>query len=268
ALLSACAATGACLIACVFWIEFSWPEGGVGAQFAAIGCSLFATLDKPSKLISAAVLGILIALPFGAIYVFAILPGIDGFASLALVLSPVLLLFSLMLAFEKLEGAALVLAIAFSGALALQPTYQANFASFVNSNTAQIVGLLVASSTMIIFRTLDPVRNAVRISRAGWRAVSQLAIREAVDVQGWSLEMFDRMGLVMSRLRDEDLPWASAAHIDPLRDLRVGLNLAALARAERGFPISIQAALRRVRTDISSIYDRYASGQHPLASDF
>src|SRR5262249_10317425 len=54
ALLSACAATGACLIACALWIELSWPEGGVAAQFAAIGCSLSATLDKPSKLISAA----------------------------------------------------------------------------------------------------------------------------------------------------------------------------------------------------------------------
>ena len=97
ALLSACAATGACLIACALWIELSWPEGGVAAQFAAIGCSLAATLDKPSKLISAAMLGILTALPFGAIYVFAIFPGIDGFASLALVLSPALLLFSAML---------------------------------------------------------------------------------------------------------------------------------------------------------------------------
>src|SRR5262249_18306273 len=104
ALLSACAATGACLIACVLWIELSWPEGGVAAQFAAIGCSLTATLDKPSRLINAAMLGILMALPFGAIYVFAIFPGIDGFASLALVLSPALLLFSLMLTSAKLEG--------------------------------------------------------------------------------------------------------------------------------------------------------------------
>src|SRR5262249_5544838 len=91
ALLSACAATLACLIACALWIELSWPEGGVAAQFAAIGCSVSATLDRPSKLISAAVAGILMALPFGAIYVFAIFPTIDGFASLALVLSPALL---------------------------------------------------------------------------------------------------------------------------------------------------------------------------------
>src|SRR5262249_19039801 len=138
-----------------------------------------------------------------------------------------------------LEGAALVLAIAFSGALALQPSYQADFASFVNANTAEIVGLLVASTTIIIFRTIDPVWNAFRISRAGWRAVGQLAIHGEVDVQGWSLPTFDRVGLVMSRLRDEELPQAVARHIDPLRDLRTGLNLAALKLAAGEFPTDV-----------------------------
>jgi uncharacterized membrane protein YccC len=267
AVLSACAATVACLIVCALWIGLSWPEGGVAAQFAAIGCSFSATLDKPSKLISAGILGILMALPFGAIFVFAVFPAIDGFPSLALVLLPVLLLFSLMQTSEKLEGAALVLAIAFSGALALQPSYQADFASFVNSNTAEIAGLLVANITMIIFRTIDPVWNAVRISRAGWRAVRQLAIRDEIDVEGWSLPMFDRVGLVMSRLRDEDLPQAIAGHIDPLRDLRVGLNIAALKRAEGEFPTGIQAILRRVRDEVSDTYDRYARGRYLVKNE-
>ena len=267
ALLSACAATGACLIACALWIELCWSEGGVAAQFAAIGCSLSATLDKPSKLISAAMLGILTALPFGAIYVFAIFPGIDGFASLALVLSPALLLFSSMLASEKLEGAALVLAIAFSGALALQPSYQADFSGFVNANTAEIVGLLIANTTMVLFRTIDPLWNAVRISRAGWRSVSQLALRDEIDIQDWSLPMFDRVGLVMARIRDEDLPQAVAGHIDPLRDLRVGLNLDALKRAESELPNDTRAALRRVRADVSETYDRYARSRHLLRYD-
>ena len=264
AVLSAWAATGACLIACVLWIELSWPEGGVAAQFAAIGCSLSATLDKPSKLISAAMLGILMALPFGAIYVFAIFPGIDGFASLALVLSPALLLFSLMLTSAKLEGAALVLAIAFSGALALQPSYQADFAGFINANAAEIVGLLIASSAMVLFRTIDPLWNAIRISRAGWRGVSELAVGDQIDIQGWSLPMFDRVGLVMGRLGDDALQLASAGHIDPLRDLRVGLNLDALKRAESELPIDAQAALRRVRADVSETYDSYVRSRHPL----
>jgi hypothetical protein len=160
-----------------------------------------------------------------------------------------------------------VLAIAFSGALALQSSYQADFASFINANTAEIVGLLMANTTSIIFRTIDPVGNALRISRAGWKAVSRLATCDEIDVQSWTLPMFDRVGLVMSRLRDEELPRAVAGHIDPLRDLRVGLNLAALNQAEGEFPIGVQAVLRRVRDDVSETYDGYASGRDLATSD-
>jgi uncharacterized membrane protein YccC len=209
----------------------------------------------------------LLAVPFGAIYVFAIFPKIDGFVSLALVLAPALLLLSLMQTSEKLEGVALVLAVAFSGALALQPSYQADFASFLNANTAEIVGLLVANTTMVIFRTIDPRWNALRISRASWRAVRQLATRDPTDAHGWSLPMFDRVGLIMSRLRDEDLPQAAAAHIDPLRDLRVGLNLTVLKRLENEFPIGIQAVLGQVLDDVSQIYKRYASGRRSVTSE-
>jgi uncharacterized membrane protein YccC len=120
AVLSGLSAAAAVLIACALWIYSSWPEGAVAAQFAAMGCSLFATIDKPTKLIVSAITGILIALPLAAIYEFAIFPRIDGFMSLALVLAPILFLLSWMQTSEKLEGAALVLAVAFSGCLALQ----------------------------------------------------------------------------------------------------------------------------------------------------
>jgi uncharacterized membrane protein YccC len=231
ALLSAGAAALATLTGCFLWIESAWPEGTVAAQFAAIGCSLFATLDKPAKVISAAVIGILVALPFGAVYQFAIIPRIDGFASLALVLSPILLLFSLMQTVEKLEGAAMVIAIGFSGSLALQSTYSADFASFLNSNTAEIAGLLIAAVTNLVFRTIDPAWNALRISRAGWRAVSRLARDGRVDIRAWTLQMFDRLGLVTARLKDADPKSVESRHIDGLRDMRVGLNIAAIREA-------------------------------------
>jgi len=249
ALLSAGAAMLATLTACVLWIEGTWPEGTVAAQFAAIGCSLFATLDKPSKLISAAVIGVLVALPFGAVYEFAIIPRIDGFASLALVLSPALLLFSLMQTFEKREGAALVLAIAFSGSLALQSTYRADFASFVNSNTAEIAGLLIAAVTNLVFRTIDPAWNALRISRAGWRAVNRLARDSSVDIRRWTLQMFDRLGLVTSRLKNADPATVESRHIDGLRDMRVGINIAAIREAATApYPPELDGVLSLIAT--------------------
>jgi uncharacterized membrane protein YccC len=231
AVLSAAAATTATLVACFMWIEGSWPEGGVAAQFAAIGCSLFATLDRPSKVIFSAVVGILVALPLAALYEFAIFPRIDGFASLALVLLPPVLLFSWMQTSERLEGAALVIAIGFAGGLALQSSYQANFAAFVNSNTAEIAGLLIAAVTNLIFRTIDPVWNAIRISRAGWRSVRELAQRPRADIGLWVLQMFDRLGLVTDRLLSVGRLDLVGSRIDVLRDIRVGINLTSLAQA-------------------------------------
>lgn len=261
ALLSACAAAGATLLGCLLWIAGSWPEGAVAAQFAAIGCSLFATFDDPAKVIKAAIIGVLVSLVFGAAYEFAIIPRIDGFASLALVLSPMLLLFSFMQTSEKLEGAALVLAIGFSGSLALQTTYKADFAAFINSNAAEIAGLLLALVTNLLFRTIEPVWNARRISRAGWHAVSQLALERRIDLKAWMLQMLDRLGLVATRLTGA--PAGTRQNIDGLRDMRVGLNLAALRAACGSDNSSARPSLKPVLDVVAQTYEAWRRNQTP-----
>jgi uncharacterized membrane protein YccC len=254
ALLSAFAAAGSTLLACLLWIEGSWPEGAVAAQFAAIGCSLAATLDAPAKFIRSAIIGILLALPFAALYEFAILPRIDGFVSLALVLSPAILLFSLMQASERLGGAGLVLAVAFSGGLALQSTYQADFASFVNSNSAEIVGLLVAVAMNLVFRTIDPVWNALRIARSGCKAVGRLATKERIDPRAWTVQMVDRLALVTSRINGVAKAGSAHGRIDVLRDLRVGLNIGTIRTAGAELGWASRAGLQPVLKAVASAY--------------
>ena len=262
ALLSAFAAAGATLVACILWIAGSWPEGAVAAQFAAIGCSLAATLDNPAKFIRAAIVGILIALPFAALYEFAVLPRIDGFASLALVLSPAIVLFSLMQASKKLGGAGLILAIAFSGGLALQSTYRADFASFVNSNSAEIIGLLVAVAMSLVFRTIDPVWHALRISKSGRRAVGRLATRRRVDLRAWTIQMVDRIGLVTSRINAMGSTRLALEDIHGLQDLRVGLNVGTLRDVEEELRSTSRSALRNVLETVSGAYRSDSRSRH------
>jgi len=264
ALLSAAAAAGSVLVTCSLWIYNAWPEGFVAAQFAAIVCCLFATQDGPSEVIGKAVIGILVALPFGALYEFAILPRTDGFVSLALVLSPMLLLLSYMQTSEKLEGAGQVLAIAFSGALALQESFAADFASFVNSNLAEIIGPLIAIAMLLIFRTIDPAWNARRIWRSGRSAVSDLARGADGMSQGWPLQMFDRIGLSATRL-------ASVAkdRLEPdlLQDLRVGLNVSTLHQVAPEVPAVVRAAIRRVADAIAELYASDEGASRPSAPE-
>jgi uncharacterized membrane protein YccC len=228
AFLSAASAVVATLVTCILWIETSWPEGFVAAQFTAICCSLFATADIPSKPIFAAVVGIAVALPAAAMYEFAILPGIDGFASLALVLAPALLFFSYLQTFERLEGAALVIAVAFSGALALQESFVSDFASFVNANVAEMIGPLIAAATLLVFRTIDPVWNARRILNSGWAVVREIARARTIEPSISLLPLFDRTGQAAIRLVGRP---PSAAEGDILLDLRILLNIADLRRA-------------------------------------
>jgi uncharacterized membrane protein YccC len=254
ALLSAFAAIAGTLIACALWIEGSWPEGAVAAQFAAIGCTLFATVDEPPKVLFVGIVGVLLALPVAALYEFAIFPRIDGFASLALVLTPMLLLFSWMQSSERLAIMGFLLAISFAGGLALQESYRPDFASFINTNTAEIGGLAIAAVVSLIFTTIDPVWNAVRISRAGWNEVTRLAERPNCDIRHWTLRMFDRLGLVLQRLLAAKRKDLVGPRIDGLRDLRVGINLATLQRSCEALPAVVRQSMNPVLNAVADAY--------------
>ena len=257
ALLSAASAAAATLLACGLWIWNAWPEGFVAAQFAAICCSLFATLDRPSKVIGMAVIGILVALPVAAVYEFAILPGIDGFVSLALVLSPMIVLFSFLQTYERLEGPALIVSVAFFGALALQESFASDFAQFVNANLAEVCGPLIAIAMLLVFRTIDPEWNANRIIRSAWRSLSELAGHAPINPGAWVLQMFDRIGLVCARL---DAAAANAAERDLLRDFRVGLAIITLQDLKGQFASAVQVKVQDVVSALAEFYEDASSG--------
>ena len=261
ALLSAFAATAGTLMACALWIQGSWPEGAVAAQFAAIGCSLFATLDNPPKVLFVGIVGVLLALPVAALYEFAIFPRIDGFASLAFVLTPMLLLFSWMQATERLAIMGFLIAVSFAGGLALQESYRPDFASFINTNTAEIAGLAIAAVVSLIFTTIDPVWNAARISRAGWNEVARLAERPNRDIRQWTLRMFDRLGLVLQRLLAAKRSDLVGPRIDGLRDLRVGINLATLRRSSEALPAAARQSMNPVLNAVADAYLGLARGK-------
>jgi uncharacterized membrane protein YccC len=267
ALRSAFAATAGTLMACGLWIEGSWPEGAVAAQFAAIGCTLFATVDNPPKVQFVGIVGVLLALPVAALYEFAIFPRIDGFASLALVLTPMLLLFSWMQTSERLAIMGFLLAVSFAGGLALQESYRPDFASFINTNTAEIAGLAIAAVVSLIFTTIDPVWNAVRISRAGWHEVARLAERPNSDIRHWTLRMVDRLGLVLQRLLAANRKDLVGPRIDGLRDLRVGINLATLQRSSEALPAAVRQSMNPVLNAVADAFLGLARGKSLVGGD-
>jgi uncharacterized membrane protein YccC len=190
-------------------------------------------------------------LPVAAVYEFAILPGIDGFVSLALVLSPMLILFSYLQTYPRLEGVALVTSVGFLGALAIQETFVFDFASFVNSNLAEICGPLIAIAMLLAFRTIDPEWNARRIIRSAWCSIGRLARAAPRNPGAWVLQMFDRMGLAAARL---DLTTAGAAERDLLRDFRVGLGIITLQELKDRLASTVRANVQDAVSCLCEFY--------------
>jgi uncharacterized membrane protein YccC len=145
--------------------------------------------------------------------------------------------------------------------LALQSNYRPDFASFINSNIAEVVGLLIAVVANLLFRTIDPVWNAIRISKSGWYAVVRLAQRPTCDIRDWTLQMFDRLGLVTQRLASAKRQDLMGHRIDGLRDLRVGMNLATLQRSFDALPPAAKKSISSVESAVSEAYRGLIQGE-------
>ena len=228
AILSAAAAMIAVLGCCTFWIATAWPDGSSAPLFAAVAASFFATLDDPAPVISIFLRGAIVGMIITAFYQFAVLPAIDGFPMLILVLSP----FYLVLGYLQADPAKAVIAIpvilGFTATLALQETYGADFGNFLNINAALIIGLVVTLWTTRIFRSIGASWGARRILKRNWRDLADLtAGRRSDDRDTWTSFMLDRLALITPRLALAG-PSKELEGVNPLVDLRVGLNVIAL----------------------------------------
>src|SRR5215472_12927438 len=87
ALLSALSAALAMGLCAFFWIATAWPEGAAAVAFAAVTCTLFASLDDPTPVQRIITWLLALGIPVVIIYQFALLPAIGGFELLAAVLA-------------------------------------------------------------------------------------------------------------------------------------------------------------------------------------
>ena len=98
ALLSGISAALTVGVVCAFWIGTAWPQGGVAAMLAAVGCSFFAAQDDPGARDPAIPPPTLISVAIGAVYLFVILPMVAAFEVLTLVFAPIFLVLGVLIA--------------------------------------------------------------------------------------------------------------------------------------------------------------------------
>lgn len=254
AVLAGLATASAILLYCAVWIELAWPNGSATAAFAALITCSFATQDDPAPAIGRYLLATLKTFPLAALYLFVILPRVDGYEMLVITLAPALLWMGYVQADPGRSPEALPMFSCFIVAMGFLARFQADFAVFVNTGLAQLGGIVTTLAVTRIFRSANALWTARRILRANWEEMAQLAdIRRPFVPGRWTAAAVDRLGQVAARMAiagdSGDLHAA-----DGLIDLRIGRNIIPLRKALSHVPHDPRHRLGEVLAGLRTFY--------------
>ncbi len=258
AALSAIAAFIGIGLCVVVWIATDWPDGFIAAEMGAVLCCIFAAQDDPAPAIASFLHWANAAAVIAAVYLFAILPAIDGFPLLVAALAPTYLLLGFGLATPGWLPIAMPLIINSLAPLALGEVYSASFAGFLNSVIAQAVGIGLALGTTKALRSMGSEQALRRMVRANRRELALLAAgQRAPDRAMLEGRVLDRLGFPGSRLEAETAARALAG-------LRAGLNVIRLRQKAGELP---GPASRAVRAVLARIAREFRTDPDALPSD-
>ena len=249
------------MLVCIFWIVSGWPEGGVAAALAGAFCAIFAALDDPAPAIVGfgvfSGVGILVA----ALYQFAILPSIDGFVLLGMVLAPIFMIAGAAMVGRRTGLPALAFLLGLSSALALQETFNTDFADFVNTNAAQYVALWISLLITRSLRSMSVDAAVHRLLVLSWTKLAALAQHERnIDLLDLAAQLIDRLGLVTSKLIASGGSKGIDAE-DALTDVRIAMNLATLQQNRADFTPSQSRAVTTMMASVGQHFADLAAGR-------
>jgi uncharacterized membrane protein YccC len=201
------------------WIQ--WPPATVGIGIAAVLTSLFAGFDDPTPIMRRMLTWTVISIPVGAVYVFGILPAIDGFLQLTLVLFPIIAIPAALMMVPTQTLRALAFLLGSTTVIGLQPLFKSDFESFWNLALSSTLGTVLALITTRLFRVIEKNYVARRITRAGWKDLARFCNTPAERFESFAVRMLDRVGLLLPRLQTNAQLGAGT-----LRELRIGMALA------------------------------------------
>ncbi|MDE2301794.1 MAG: FUSC family protein [Sphingomonadales bacterium] len=261
ALLSGFSAAVATLTGCALWIGTGWADGGVAVALTGVFCCLFAGMDNPVPTILRFGMAILAGIPLAAIYLFAVLPGADGFAALALLLAIPLVGIGCFSTHPFWGIPAQAATIGFCSALAIQESFSPDFAHFLSSNLAQVVAVILAAGVTAGLRQIGQDVVITRLVRHMRRELADLAAAPTPpDPVAVLSRAIDRLALIAQRLE---------AGTDPaekgLVDVRLAMNLASIQQLRASAPAGLGDALAKVLADAAAWFSRETDDPPPAA---
>lgn len=260
ALLSAAVAALTVIWVAAFSIAIQWESAAFAVGTAALCCSLFAAADDPTPLVKDMVFGFLIAMPLPLFFSFVVLPRIDGFVMLSVVLFPIVTVLGLLLTYPKHYVKALGAAVAFSGGLGLQPSFVATLPNFMNIYVPLVLGPIFALVGLGLARALPPHHVIQRLLRAGRQEIAALARAAPSPARGvWTSRMLDRVGLLLLRLSRIGANKESEL-AEALRDLRLGEGVVELQRLRGSVDADTREEVDAVLGELAKYFDALSRG--------
>jgi uncharacterized membrane protein YccC len=256
AALSGFAAALAVSVAGALCWALGWDQGSSSIGLAAMSSSLFAFLDDPRPILKTYVLAIVLAVPAAALYVFAVFPALDGYAGLALTLTPFFFMSALYMGIPKLSLPAFGLVLISISLMSIQSVQAADFMKFTASSIGLVLGGTVALVVTSLVRVISVETRVRRILRSAWRDLAALAEDEGNQSRtAWASRMMDRIGLLLPRVAGTRAVLRVRAE-RALDDLRMGVNMLDLRDAALPTQPNVRATIQSALAQIGSHFRR------------
>lgn len=246
--LSVFPAVGATVAACLVWIFTGWADGAGAVTLVAVSCSFFAALDSPAPQVMGFFIWTCVATVLAGVYLFAVLPNVHDFPMLVVLFAVPFICVGTLIPQPRFMLATMLTAVNTATFMSIQSAYDANFLTFINSNSAGCAGLLFAFLFVRVTRPFGAELAAARLTRSGWADVVIAASPHAIAAQNnMASRMLDRLMQLLPRLSASDDHHHPS--IESFRDLRIGLNA-----------LDLQQIRRTLREDLRLPIDRVLSG--------
>ncbi|SPL70961.1 FUSC family protein [Acinetobacter stercoris] len=231
ALLSAFTLFLSVMLTSLLWIVCGWDNASSSMpMMAAIACSLFATFDSALPPLKLFMQSTVIAVAIVIFYSVMVLPGINSYEMLILVIAPVFIILGLFMTVPSKAFMSMVLAINLASLLGLKNEYHSDFLFTLNGGLASILGISIAIFMMYALRSKNPQWVASQIERYALKDIIATVQRQFSSKKYWQERenfinrMLDKVYHLLPRVKD---PAKKNLYEDThiLHDIRLGINL-------------------------------------------